>query len=169
MINMSLDEFIRRSKTPVGRGVARRAAEGPRRTGPRAAAAGQTRLQVRNVPLELSGKELLEVFARFGPLSRCKLHSDELGRSRGSATVQFEQAEHAAKAVEQLHNKLVDGRTLTVEAVPPAEHRERRIAKPPTRPSPTARGRAPLAPARQPPRRPGFAQRGGGPQRHARR
>ena len=47
----------------------------------------------------LSNFELNRIFSPFGKLSRCKIHYDNLGRSRGTANVDFIYPQDARKAI----------------------------------------------------------------------
>ena len=82
---------------------------------PAAEAKPKSTVSVKNLPLELSNKELFDLFSKFGPLKKCKLFTDDLGRSIGGGLVKFEDPAHAAKAISELHNSLQGEKNLVVE------------------------------------------------------
>lgn len=43
------------------------------------------------------------MFKQYGPMKRCRIAYDLLGRSLGSATVEYEKAESAKKAISELN------------------------------------------------------------------
>ncbi len=68
--------------------------------------------------------DLQEYFSQAGVVTSVNLMLDKMtGKSRGFAFVEFATAEEAAKAVEALHNKDFQGRTLTVNVARPREER----------------------------------------------
>lgn len=71
---------------------------------------------------------LKEAFAQIGAVSSAKVITDRMtGRSRGFGFVEMDSDEEAAKAIETLNGKELDGRRLTVnEARPLAERPPRR-------------------------------------------
>jgi hypothetical protein len=99
-----------------------------------------SRLFVSNIPYEASWEELKAHFAETG-CTFVKIHYDEeKGASKGTAVVEYESAESAARAIALMDKSEFRGLTLNVRADlevdkrPPREHRE-------------ARGRAAEAPA----------------------
>lgn len=59
----------------------------------------------------LSNYELNRIFSPFGKLSRCKIHYDDLGRSRGTANVDFVYPQDARRALRSMNGARV-GRFL---------------------------------------------------------
>jgi len=58
---------------------------------------------------------LRSAFERFGPVEDAKVINDrDTGRSRGFGFVTFTDAADADKAIEQMHESELDGRTLNV-------------------------------------------------------
>ena len=75
----------------------------------------QNKLEIKNCHVDLSNKEIYDIFAKFGTLTKCKLLTDDIGRSKGIAIVEFENAEHAKKAIEDYNDKEVKGNKLEVK------------------------------------------------------
>jgi len=68
-----------------------------------------------------------ELFAPYGELEDVKLITDRMtGRSKGFGFVKFVNEEDAAKALEELHDKEVDGRNVQVTIARPREERPQR-------------------------------------------
>lgn len=66
-------------------------------------------------------------FAAIGPVESAKVITDrDSGRSKGFGFVEFENEDDAKKAIEQLNNSELDGRTITVNEARPREERPRR-------------------------------------------
>ncbi len=55
------------------------------------------------------------LFGHIGPLKRCGIHWDPLGKSKGTAHIQYEKAEDAAKAISEYNGADLDGNKLVVE------------------------------------------------------
>ncbi|MDN5819247.1 MAG: RNA-binding protein [bacterium] len=67
---------------------------------------------------------LKDHFAQIGPVSRAHIITDrETGRSRGFGFVEFENEDDNQKAVDQLNDKELDGRQLSVSLAKPREDR----------------------------------------------
>lgn len=66
-------------------------------------------------------------FAAIGPVESAKVITDrDSGRSKGFGFVEFASEDDAKKAIEQLNNSELDGRTITVNEARPREERPRR-------------------------------------------
>ena len=84
----------------------------------------QNRLFVGNLSYQSMENDLQDYFAQAGVVTSVNLMLDKVtGKSRGFAFVEFATPEEAGKAVEQLHNKEFQGRTLTVNIARPREER----------------------------------------------
>jgi RNA recognition motif-containing protein len=84
----------------------------------------QNRLFVGNLSYQTAENDLQDYFAQAGVVTSVNIMMDKVsGRSRGFAFVEFATAEEAAKAVEQFHNKELQGRALTVNVARPREER----------------------------------------------
>lgn len=55
------------------------------------------------------------MFEKIGKLRECKFDRNEFGQFLGSATVVYENAEDAAKAIQEYHGAFLDDKLLTVE------------------------------------------------------
>jgi len=68
-----------------------------------------------------------ELFAPYGEIEDVKLIIDRMtGRSKGFGFVKFVNEEDAAKALEELNDKEVDGREIKVTVARPREERPQR-------------------------------------------
>ena len=82
------------------------------------------RLFVGNLSYQTGENDLRDYFSQAGMVTSVNLMLDKVtGRSRGFAFIEFATPEEANKAVEQLHNKEFQGRTLTVNIARPREER----------------------------------------------
>lgn len=74
-----------------------------------------TSIYVGNLPWRTSPDDLRALFEPYGEVVNTRIISDrESGRSRGFGFVDMAEAEGAAKAVRELHEKEYGGRPLTV-------------------------------------------------------
>ena len=82
-----------------------------------------TRLFVGNIPYSATEAELHDVFARHGNVRSVRIITDfDTGRSRGYAFVEMAALEEAERAIRELNNTNVSGRTIVVnEARPRAQ------------------------------------------------
>lgn len=77
-----------------------------------------------NLSYQTGENDLRDYFSQAGMVTSVNLMLDKVtGRSRGFAFIEFATPEEANKAVEQLHNKEFQGRTLTVNIARPREER----------------------------------------------
>lgn len=73
------------------------------------------KLFVSNLDFEITTDQLREMFTEIGACISAVIASDrETRRSKGFAFVEMEADEDAAKAIEQLNNKVVNGRPMKV-------------------------------------------------------
>jgi len=90
-----------------------------------------TRLFVGNLSYQTAENDLQDYFAQAGVVTSVNVMFDKMtGRSRGFAFVEFANADEAARAVEQFHNKEFQGRALTVNIARPREERAPRWSGP---------------------------------------
>jgi cold-inducible RNA-binding protein len=82
------------------------------------------RLYVGNLPYETGETDLQDLFARAGTVETVKVMRDmATGRARGFAFVEMSTDEEAQKAITQLNEHQLGGRSLTVnEARPKPAH-----------------------------------------------
>ena len=71
---------------------------------------------VGNLPFSLRGKELRELFSKYGEIEDATVILDRMNRNRskGFGFVTFVEDSAADKAVEEMNGKAVEGRDLTV-------------------------------------------------------
>ncbi len=70
---------------------------------------------VGSLPFRVEEAELRQLFEEFGEVSSAKIIKDKFsGRSRGFGFVEMPDEEAANKAIEALHEKEMNGRTIVV-------------------------------------------------------
>ena len=89
-----------------------------------------TNIYVKNVDSEVSDEEFRDLFEKYGEITSASLTRDpETGKSRGFGFVNYVNHEHAAKAVEELHDKDFKGQTLYVGRAQKKFEREEELRK----------------------------------------
>ena len=79
-----------------------------------------TKLFVGGLPYAVTDDQLREIFSAAGTVESAKVIVDrETNRSKGFGFVEMSTDEEAKAAIEQLNNKEVDGRALTVNEARP--------------------------------------------------
>lgn len=73
-----------------------------------------TNVYVKNFGDTLDDDKMRELFETCGPITSCKVMTDENGKSKGFGFVGYEEHESAQKAVDKLNGKDMDGRELYV-------------------------------------------------------
>ena len=87
----------------------------------------EKKLYVGNVPYTLDDEKLKELFEEFGTVVSAQIIMDRrTNRSKGFGFVEMETAEEAAAAIEAMHEKEVEGRSITVNEAKPREERSDR-------------------------------------------
>ena len=82
---------------------------------------------VSNLSFQVQDQDLLEIFAEYGEVSSAKVITDKFsGRSRGFGFVEMSNDEEAKKAIAELDQAEVDGRTISVAEAKPREQRPER-------------------------------------------
>jgi RNA recognition motif-containing protein len=82
---------------------------------------------VSNLSFQVQDQDLLEIFAEYGEVSSAKVITDKFsGRSRGFGFVEMSSDEEAKKAIQELDQAEVDGRTISVAEAKPREQRPER-------------------------------------------
>ena len=77
-----------------------------------------------NLPYETGEAELEEMFGKIGPVDSVRVMRDmATGRARGFGFVEMATDEGAQKAITELHESQLGGRTLTVNEARPKEPR----------------------------------------------
>ena len=83
------------------------------------------KLYVGNLPWSIDDKALKELFASYGDIEEAVLIKDKFsGRSKGFGFVTFSDDAAAQKAIEEMHEKDVEGRPLTVSEARPMVPRD---------------------------------------------
>lgn len=87
----------------------------------------KNKLYVGNLPYAVNDDSLKEMFTEYGEISEAKVITDKFsGRSKGFGFVTFANDDDAAKAVEALNGKDIEGRALNVNVARPMAPREDR-------------------------------------------
>lgn len=81
-------------------------------------------LYVGNISYDTSERALAETFEQYGEVVSARLITDrDTGRPRGFGFVEMENSEDAQEAINQLNDKELDGRRLTVNEARPKRGR----------------------------------------------
>ena len=97
-------EALRPTRKPISK---------PKKSTPKAKP--HKKLEIKNIHVDMNNKEIYDLFAKFGTLTKCKLLTDEIGRSKGIAIVEFETSENAQKAIEECNQKDFKGNKVEVK------------------------------------------------------
>ena len=73
-----------------------------------------TNVFVKNFGDDLDDEKLGEIFSAYGKITSCRVMASDDGKAKGFGFVAFEDATCAEKAVDELHNKEVNGKVLYV-------------------------------------------------------
>ena len=71
-------------------------------------------MNVKNLKLEIDNGALYKIFAKCGPLVKCKINVDKFERSLGTAQLEYEKLQDAIQAVQEFNDKEVEGQKLKV-------------------------------------------------------
>lgn len=76
----------------------------------------QNKLFIANLPWSLRGKDLKEIFSEYGEVSYAKVILDrETRKSKGFGFIEFVNPEDAAKAVKEMNEAEINGRTIKLD------------------------------------------------------
>ena len=76
----------------------------------------KSKLFIANLPWALRGKDLQEIFSEYGEVSYAKVILDrETRKSKGFGFIEFVNPEDAAKAVEEMNEAEIDGRSIKLD------------------------------------------------------
>lgn len=82
------------------------------------------RIFVGNLPHQVSGSELEQLFAGFGTVRSAEVMQDrQTGRPKGFAFVEMDNDAEAQAAIQGLHEHEIHGRRLTVSEAKPRKYR----------------------------------------------
>lgn len=82
------------------------------------------KLFVAGLPYSLTDSQLEEHFSKVGKVLSAKVITDRYsGQSKGFGFVEMATAEEAEKAMKELNNSVLDGRTIIVKEARPQEDR----------------------------------------------
>ncbi|TAH01015.1 MAG: RNA-binding protein [Sphingobacteriales bacterium] len=85
------------------------------------------KLYVGNLPFSCTDADLSQAFTQFGNVASARVVTDrETGRSKGFGFVEMSNDEEAKKAIAELDQAEVDGRTISVAEAKPREQRPER-------------------------------------------
>lgn len=73
-----------------------------------------TNIYIKNLDTAVDEPKLHEMFSAFGEIQSAIIMKDEQGTSKGFAFINYSQPEHAEKAVDEMNNKDINGKTLFV-------------------------------------------------------
>lgn len=84
-------------------------------------------IYVSNLSFNVTDADLRDFFADYGEVSSAKVITDKFtGKSRGFGFVEMPQDEQAKKAIQELDQATVEGRTIGVSVAKPKEERSER-------------------------------------------
>jgi RNA recognition motif-containing protein len=85
------------------------------------------RIYVGGLPYQTDESQLTQIFAAYGEVASAKVITDrDSGRSKGFGFVEMNDDEAANKAIAELNQAELGGRTLTVNEARPMEQRDNR-------------------------------------------
>uniref|UniRef100_A0A2P2MLQ4 Polyadenylate-binding protein n=1 Tax=Rhizophora mucronata TaxID=61149 RepID=A0A2P2MLQ4_RHIMU len=90
---------------------------------------GAGNIFIKNLDKDIDHKALHDTFSVFGTIASCKVATDSSGQSKGYGFVQFDNAESAQKAIEQLNGMLLNDKQVYVGPFLRKQERETAIDK----------------------------------------
>lgn len=88
-----------------------------------------TNIYVKNLDTEVTDEEFQEMFGKFGAITSAVVQRDEDGKSKGFGFVNYEEHGAARAAVEELHDKEINGKALFVSRAQKKAEREDELKK----------------------------------------
>merc|ERR1740139_1696762 len=73
------------------------------------------RLFVSDLPMNVTNNDLYTLFGQFGPLSQCRIDYDNLGKSYGTAILEYKKRENAQQALTEYNGAELDGKPIKIE------------------------------------------------------
>lgn len=120
-LDMSLEDIIkqnkekriqeRQTKAPKTHAKTRPLPKPARREAPK----GKTSLFITNLNFDVTNAQLREKVQGFGRLKRLGINWDRLGKSKGTAEIEYQTVEEAKEALEQLDGVELEGRKISVK------------------------------------------------------
>lgn len=82
------------------------------------------KIYIGGLPYQTDEDQLTRIFATYGEVASAKVITDrDTGRSKGFGFVEMNDNEAAKRAIAELHDAELDGRTITVNEARPMEQR----------------------------------------------
>lgn len=82
------------------------------------------KIYIGGLPYQTDDEQLSRIFAPYGEVASSKVITDrDTGRSKGFGFVEMNDNEAAKRAIAELHEAELDGRTITVNEARPMEQR----------------------------------------------
>jgi polyadenylate-binding protein len=88
-----------------------------------------TNLYVKNLDSEVSLEDFQRMFEPYGMITSAVIQSDDDGKNKGFGFVNFETHDEAARAVEALHDKEINGKKLFVARAQKKQEREEELRR----------------------------------------
>ncbi|KAJ1554199.1 Protein phosphatase PP2A regulatory subunit B [Nowakowskiella sp. JEL0078] len=88
-----------------------------------------TNIYIKNLDEDVTDEELSDMFGVFGEMVSCVVQRDEFGKSKGFGFVNYVDHEHAAKAVDEMHEREINGKQLFVSRAQKKTEREEELRK----------------------------------------
>ncbi|KAJ1569523.1 Protein phosphatase PP2A regulatory subunit B [Nowakowskiella sp. JEL0078] len=88
-----------------------------------------TNIYIKNLDENVTDEELSELFGVLGEMVSCVVQRDEFGNSKGFGFVNYVDHEHAARAVEEMHEREINGKQLFVSRAQKKTEREEELRK----------------------------------------
>ncbi|KAK7206071.1 hypothetical protein BZA70DRAFT_123199 [Myxozyma melibiosi] len=88
-----------------------------------------TNVYVKNIDSEVTDDQFRDMFEAYGPITSVSLAKDDEGKSRGFGFVNFENHQDAAKAVDELNDKDINGKKLYVGRAQKKHEREEELRR----------------------------------------
>ncbi|KAI9340691.1 hypothetical protein DFJ73DRAFT_554441 [Zopfochytrium polystomum] len=88
-----------------------------------------TNIYVKNLDESITDEEFNKLFSEFGSVTSAVVQRDETGKSKGFGFVNYANHEHARRAVEELHEKDINGKQLFVARAQKKAEREEELRR----------------------------------------
>lgn len=86
---------------------------------PSASSNDKNNILIKNLPKDMSARELYELLTPFGDIKSCKLEIDLDGKSMEYGYVTFYESDSTLKAIDQLNSKKINGKPLELVSLSP--------------------------------------------------